>query len=311
MLLKIKSLKLSASSLLSVVVAAALVSGCQQPSSGDGNASSSTSSTPPSSSSSSGSGSTTTTTTSTVNAVQILPKADPTGSFDAAAVPAAGGASVKASRLYNLNGSLLTTSLIPTWFSEARVFLTSTRTSGANPASPSGSDTPCAYFDTSTADNNPDTSGFYTVDGYYSATLSSGGTDIDQCAGTAAAELNKLGMYIKIDRRFMNATDKLQIIVKAKPLDAPNTAPTASSCVVGGNFDASACVNQLFTLSLRTAPFAATKPFYILFPSAKSLDLLSESVLLPISIDTSITTISIDRVKGGAIFYGLTVIRIQ
>lgn len=307
---KIKSLKLSVPTLVSVAVATAVVSGCQQPSSGEG--ASTSSSAKPSASASSGSGSsTTTTTTSTVNAIQIITKADPTGSFDGAAVPAAGGASVKASRLYNLNGSLVTTSLIPTWFSEARVFLTSTRTSGANPASPSGSDTPCSYFDTSTADNNPDTSGFYTVDGYYSPTLASGGTDIDQCAGTAAAELNKLGMYIKIDRRFMNTTDKLQIIVKAKPLDAPNSAPTPSSCVVGGNFDASACVNQLFTLSMRTAPFSATVPFYILFPSAKSLDLLSESVLLPISIDSSITTISIDRVKGGAIFYGLTVIRIQ
>ena len=286
-----------------------LVSGCQQPTSGSGSASSG--GTPSSSSGSSNTGgSTTTTSTSTIKALQVILKADATGSFDAAAVPAAGGASIKASRVYKLDGTLITTSLVPTWFSEARAFLTSTRTSGANPVTPATSNTPCSYFDTFN-DNNPDTNGFYTVDGYYSSTLATGGTDIDQCAGTAAAELNQLGMYIKIDRRFMDATDKLQVIVKAKPLDAPNTAVTASSCVVGGFFDASACVNQLFTLTMRTAPAAASKPFYILFPSAKSLDLLSESVLLPINIDTSITTISIDRVKGGAVFYGLTIIRLQ
>ena len=101
------------------------------------------------------------------------------------------------------------------------------------------------------------------------------------------------------------------MFVKAKPLDEPNVAVQSSSCVVAGNFDPSSCVNQLFTLTMRTAPSAASKPFYILFPSAKALDLLSESVLLPINIDTSITTISIDRVKGGAIFYGLSIIRLQ
>ena len=285
-----------------------LVSGCQQPTSGS--TSSTSGSGNASSSGSSNSGSTTTTSTSTINALQVILKADATGSFDAAAIPGAGGASIKASRVYKLDGTLITTSLIPTWFSEARAFLTSTRTSGANPVTPTTSNTPCAYFDTSN-DNNPDTNGFYTIDGYYSSTLATGGTDIDQCAGTAAAELNQLGLYIKIDRRFMNTTDKLQVIVKAKPLDAPNTAVTSSSCVVGGFFDASACVNQLFTMTMRTAPAAASKPFYILFPSAKSLDLLSESVLLPINIDTSITTISIDRVKGGAIFYGLSIIRLQ
>lgn len=300
-----------------VFTMAALVGGCQQPTSGSSTVSSSgstsgaTSSGSSSSGSSGSSSSSTSSTTSTVNALQIITKADGTGSFDGAAVPAAGGITVKASRLYNLDGSLITSSLIPTWFSEARVFLTSTRTSGSNPSTPTTSDTPCAYFDSFTGDNNPDSNGFYTVDGYYSSTLATGGTDIDQCAGTAAAELGKLAMYVKIDRRFMNTTDKLQIIVKAKPLDAPNTAPTVSSCVVGGNFDPSACVNQLFTLTMRTAPNAAAKPFYILFPSAKALDLLSESVLLPISIDTSITTISVDRVKGGAIFYGMTVVRLQ
>lgn len=244
---------------------------------------------------------------SAANAVQIIPKADPTGSFDAVSVPLAGGTSVKASRYYDLTGSLITTGNLPSWFVEARIFLTSTRTQGGSPTY-STSNTPCAYFDTTSTDNNPDSSGFYTIDGY---NTDNGNVDIDQCAGTAAAEQNQIGMYIRVDRRFMNSTDKLQLIVKAKPIDSPNTTVTPSSCVTAGFFDPSACANQLYTVSMRTSPGAATKPFYILFPSAKAYDLLSESVLLPINIDQSITTISIDRVKGGAIFYGLTVIRLQ
>lgn len=287
----------------SLIVTALLLEACNQPDSGGGGTGSVGSILNDTSSSSSAPSN-----TSNVMAFQIITKASPSGSFDSPAVPAAGGISVKTQRLYNLDGSLITTGNVPTWYADSRVFLTSTRTAGtANPVSPSGSDTPCAYFD-SFADNNPDTSGFYTIDGF-NPTAPGVVSDIDQCAGTAAAELNQLGMYIRVDRRFMNPTDKLQIIVKAKPIEVPNTAPTSSSCVVGGFFDASACSNQLYTLTMRTAPGAAAKPFYILFPSAKALDLLSESVLLPIHIDTSITTISIDRVKGGAVFYGISVIR--
>lgn len=248
-----------------------------------------------------------TSSSSGVAAVQIITKADSSGSFDAVSVPMAGGVSVRASRLWNLDGSMITTGNVPSWFIEARAFLTSTRTSAGAPGS-SGQlyDTPCAYFDNVT-DVNPDTSGFYTIDGYNPST---GGTDIDQCTGAAAAEQNQTGMYVRIDRRFMNASDKLQIIVKAKPIDEPNTAVTPSSCVTSGFFDPAACTNQLYTLSLRTTPGASTKPFYILFPSAKALDLLTESVLVPINIDQSISTISIDRVKGGALIYGITVIRL-
>lgn len=240
------------------------------------------------------------------DAFQVITKADPsTGSFDSTSVPVAGGVSVRARRLFFLDGTLIPTGNFPTWFADARVFLTSTRTSGANPVSPSGSNTPCAYFD-SFVDNNPDSSGFYTIDGY-NATVS--GSDIDQCAGTAAAELNQTGIYVQVDRRFLSPTDKLMFIVKAKIIDDPNTAPTASTCVTSGFFDPSACSNQVYTLTMRTGPGAAAKPFYILFPSAKSLDLLSESVLIPMQINTNVTTISIDRVKGGAVFYGISIIR--
>lgn len=243
----------------------------------------------------------------TISAIQIIPKADSTGSFDAVAVPPAGGSAVRAARIFALDGSQIPTGNIPAWFGEARVFLTSSRTAGtANPVTPTTSNTPCAYFDSYT-DNNPDTNGYYTIDGFNSDTTA----DVDQCAGAAATELNQLGMYVKVDRRFMNAGDRLQLIVKAKPIDQPNAAITPSSCVTGGYFDAAVCSNQLFTVSMRTAPLAPAKPFFFLFPTARALDLLSESVLLPISIDQSITTISIDRVKGGAIFYGFTLIRLQ
>lgn len=194
----------------------------------------------------------------------------------------------------------------PTWFVEAKLFLTSTRTSAGAPAN-STSDTPCAYFDSYT-DNNPESTGFYTIDGY-----NVGGSvtsDIDQCAGTSLAEAAQLAFYIKIDRRFTNSTDKFQIIVKAKPLDEPDTAPTTSSCIVGGLFDAANCANNVYTVSMRSGVGASAKPFYYLFPSAKALDLLAESVLLPTHIDSSINTISVDRVKGGAVIYGVTLIRI-
>lgn len=253
----------------------------------------------------SGAGATTPVSSASVNAIQVIPKADNTGSFDLVSVPAAGGVSAKASRLYNLDGSLITTSNLPTWFVEARAFITSTRTSSG--ATGAGNNTPCAYFDNVSNDVNPDTDGFYTIDGY---NTDNNIADIDQCAGTASSELNQLGMYVKLDRRFINPTDKFQIIVKAKPIDAPNTSILPSSCVTSGYFDASACANQLFTVSMRTAPTAPTKPFYILFPTAKAFDLLSESILIPTNIDQSITTISIDRVKGGAVFYGFTVIRL-
>ncbi|MGE4232928.1 MAG: hypothetical protein AB7F43_06310 [Bacteriovoracia bacterium] len=245
-------------------------------------------------------------TSTTYNAIQIIPKADTTGSFELVSVPVSGGVSVKASRIFDLSGTQIQTGSVPSWYSEARVFLTSTRTSGANPSAPSGSNTPCAYFDSYT-DYNPDTSGYYTIDGYNSDSAT---TDIDQCGGTNASELNQLAMYVKLDRRFMNSTDKIQLIIKAKVIDSPNSTPTASSCVVGGFFDGSACSTQYYTVSMRNSPGAATKPFYVLFPSAKALDLLSESILLPIHMNTGITTISIDRVKGGAVFYGISVIRL-
>jgi len=61
---------------------------------------------------------------------------------------------------------------------------------------------------------------------------------------------------------------------------------------------------------MRNAPSAAAKPFYVLVPSAKALDLLSDTVLLPIHINAGIQTITIDRIKGGAVFYGMSVVRL-
>lgn len=254
---------------------------------------------------SSGTTTTSSTTTSSIRAIQLITKTGSTGSFDAAAAPAAGGLALTASRYFNLDGSQIPTAQKPTWLVNGKAFITSTRTQAGVPTYTT-SDTPCAYFDSTATDNNPESNGYYLIDGYYSAT----GPDVDQCAGVAAAELNQLGVYIQVDRAFMNSDEKLQLIVKAKPIDAPTTAPNATECISGGFFDAAICVNQYFTVTMRTAPAASAKPFYILFPSAKSMDLLSESVLLPINISTSITTISVDRVKGGAIIYGLTLIRI-
>lgn len=275
-------------------------------------ASSSSASTSTSSSTTSGTSSTDATTSSSIsftgtNAVQIITKANSSnGSFDSAAVPVAGGLPLLATRIFNLDGSQIATGSIPSWFAQAKIFLTSTRTTAGAPTYV-GDDTPCAYFDSYSTDNNPDTSGFYTIDGAHDQ---NGNVDTDQCAGTALSELNQLAFYFQVNRAAMNATDKLQIIVKAKLIDPPNTAPTVSTCVVGGNFDASNCTNTLYTISMRSAPAAVTKPFYIMFPSAKALDLLSESILLPLPINTNITTISIDRVKGGMVLYGVTIVRL-
>lgn len=247
-------------------------------------------------------------TSSIVNAVQIITKGDPTGSFDLVSVPAAGGALVTASRFYNLDGSTITTANVPPWFAGAHVFLTSTRTSTGppNPVANGLQDTPCAYFDTE-VDANPDSTGFYTIDGYNTTFAPN---DIDQCAGTAANELSQVGLNIVIDRTYMNPTDKLELIVKAELIDQPTTAPTPSTCISNGFFDPTVCSNQTYTVTMRTAPGAAAKPFFLLFPSASALDLLSQSVLLPINGNQSITTISIDRVKGGSVFYGMTVLRL-
>lgn len=253
--------------------------------------------------------STTTANSSNITAFQIITRVGASGSFNSAVVPISGGVSLAAARLFDLNGTQISSTNVPAWFVSAHAFLTSTRTSAGSPTY-AGADTACAYFDSYGTDNNPDSSGYYTIDGY-NVTATGVSSDIDQCAGTAAAELNQLGMYLQFDRRFMNSNDKLEIIIKAMPIDEPNTAPTASSCVVGGNFNAANCSNQVFTLTRRTSPGAAAKPFFNLFPSAKALDLLSESVLVPLADDTSITTLSIDRVKGGAVFYGITVIKMQ
>lgn len=245
---------------------------------------------------------------SSLKAIKIVFKADGSGSFDPVAVPNAGGLSLKASRIFDINGNLISNSSIPPWFSEARVFLTSTRTSGGgNPVVPSGSDTPCSYFDSFPGDNNVDTSGYYTIDGYNAANVVS---DIDQCAGTDVSELNKLYLYVKLDRLFLGSNEKIQVIVNAKPINAPNTTADPSSCSSGGNFTPEACTNQLFTISMRTAPGAPTGFKPLLFPSAKALDLQSEIITMPINISSSINTISIDRIKGGAIFYSLTLVRI-
>lgn len=255
----------------------------------------------------SGASGTSSVTTSTVNAIQIITSAGSNGSFDPVSVPAAGGVAVKASRIFGLDGSLIAAANIPTWFVDARVFLTSTRTSGtSNPSTPSGANTPCAYFD-SYGDNNIETDGYYVIDGYNA----DNGADIDQCAGAAASEQNQLSIYIEFDRLFMNPTDKFQVVVKAKPIEDPNSKVTPTSCTTGGFFDATACSTQTYGISMRTAPGAPAKPFYILWPSAKSYDLLSESVIMPVNIDQSLTTISIDRAKGGAVFYGISIIRLQ
>lgn len=281
---------------------ALILSACQsQRPSSTSTSSSSTSST--STTGTSGTTTTSTTTTSSTRAIQLITKTGSLGSFDAASAPASGGLALSAARFFNLDGSQIPTAQKPTWLVGAKTFITSSRSQAGVPAM-TGSDTPCAYFD-STNDNNPESNGYYVIDGYYSAA----GADIDQCAGVAASELNQLSIYIQIDRTFMESDENLQLIVKAKPINAPNTAPNPTECVAGGFFDAANCVNEYFTVSMRNAPGGAAKPFYILFPSAKSLDLLSESVLLPIRISNSITTISIDRVKGGAIIYGVSLIR--
>src|SRR5689334_9114989 len=120
--MKIKRLLISSLGLIAVA--------CNQPNSSNstGAGSSTTASSSTGVSTATATTTTTTSSTTTINALQIITKADPTGSFDAANVPLAGGASVKAARIFNLDGSLITTGNIPTWFSEARVFLTSTRT---------------------------------------------------------------------------------------------------------------------------------------------------------------------------------------
>ena len=255
---------------------------------------------------SSSSTSTSSTSYSGTNAVQIITRTGTQGSFDSTAVPSSGGVTIYAQRFFDLQGSSLSTSQIPAWLTSASIFLTSTRSSSGTPAN-TGSDTPCAYFD-GFSDNNPETNNFYTIDGYNVRTGVT--SDIDQCTGTAAAELNKLSIVLQINRSYLNSTDKFQIIVKARSIDEANSAPNPASCVVGGNFSPSSCSNQVYAVTLRTAPQAAALPFYYLFPSAKANDLLTESFFAPMHLNTSWTTISIDRVKGGAIFYGVSIIRL-
>ncbi len=247
------------------------------------------------------------------------------GSFNAGSVPASGGTYVTAARVFDLAGNLITnhTSQYPSWwFQDAGVFLTSTSTSypggGAGATSSNSTDrelTPCAYFD-STDDNNPENTGYFTIDGIMTnaASLSDATptADIDQCAAITAAERAKMGLYVRIRRSgsSMGSSDKIQMIVKAKPLTPPNTAPVPTSCVVGGVFDATACATNVFTMAMRTAITAAARPFYMLMPSAKALDLISESVLLPVNIDSSITALTVDRLKGGAVFYSIILVKV-
>lgn len=275
---------------------------------------------------------TTTTTSSTINsgpaAVQIVLATGASGSFSAGSVPSSGGTYVTATKVYDLNGNLITspaTTYPYWWFEGAGVFLTSTSTSyagGGAGATTSDTDdyqiTPCAYFDSAT-DNNPESAGYYTIDGILtnpSSLANPSGTnsaDIDQCAGITAGERAKLGFYVKLRRSTstsMGTSDKIQMIIKARPLTAPNTAPVPSSCIVGGFFDATACATAVFTLTMRTGLAAAAKPFYMLMPSAKSLDLVSESVILPVNIDTTLTHITVDRLKGGAVFYSIILVKV-
>lgn len=264
----------------------------------------------------------TSTSSSGPNAVQIIFATGANGSFDASSVASTGGTYNYAQRFFDLKGNLLSNSN-SWWFkasSGTAVFLTSTSTSypgggvGATTSSSSSRyRTPCAYFD-STDDNNPETAGYYTIDGLVtnapSFSDSTAVADIDQCAGISNTEKSKLGIVFTLDRNYLSSTDKIQLIIKAKPLTTPNTAPVPSSCVIGGLFDATGCATNVFNVTLRTALGAAARPFFMLFPSAKALDLISESILLPTNFDSSITTITIDRLKGGAVFYSATLIRV-
>src|SRR5262245_13873026 len=113
----------TASLVVGLISLSFLSTGCQQPSSSSasGTSSSGTGSTLGGSTltgSSGASGSTSTSLGSTVNAIQIITKADPTGSFDPVSVPLSGGASVKATRIFNLDGSSITVGNVPPWFVE-------------------------------------------------------------------------------------------------------------------------------------------------------------------------------------------------
>ena len=258
------------------------------------------------------------------NAVTIALRTGSSGSFDAASVAATGGTYSKVARSFDLNGNLIVTSGYQNWWfdpANSGVYLTSTSTSypgGGSGATASSSAnkqvTPCAYFD-SYDDNNPEANGSYTIDGIIpnaSSYTTSSVADIDQCAGITAGEKANLGMYFTIKRGSanMNSTDKLQIMIRARSLTPPNIAPVPSSCVVGGLLDPTACASTVFTVSMRTALGAAARPFFMFMPSAKSLDLISESILLPINIDPALTVITIDRLKGGAVFYDVKLVRI-
>jgi hypothetical protein len=258
-------------------------------------------------------------------AVQIILATGTASSFNAGSVPASGGAYVAATRVFDLAGNLISnhTNTYPNWwFQDAGVYLTSTSTSypgggaGATTSDTSNRElTPCAYFD-NTDDNNPENAGYFTIDGLVTnaPSLSDGtaSADIDQCAAITAVERARLGFYVRIRRSSasMGTSDKIQMIIKAKPLTAPNTAPVPSSCVVGGLFDATACATNVFTTTMRTAIGAAARPFYMLMPSSRAMDLISENILLPVNIDTSITTLSVDRLKGGAVFYSIVLVKV-
>ncbi len=270
-------------------------------------------------------GTTQTTSVQGPNAVQIILSSGSGGSFDNVTPPVTGGTFAPARRFYDLSGNQINPTTYPSWWfdtstSGSGVFITSTSTSypgGGTYATSSATSaryrTPCSYFD-NFDDNNPETSGNFTIDGLVTnaPSLNDGtpAADMDQCAGATAGERAKLGMYFKFIRSNMLSTDKLQVIIRAKPLNTPNTAIVPSSCIVGGVFDATACSNAVFTVSMRTSLGAAARPFFMLMPSAKAMDLLSEMVLLPLHADPTITTVSIDRLKGGAAFYSITFVRI-
>jgi hypothetical protein len=302
----------------------ALAAGCPATDAGTGAVkTASTSTATPSASPSSGA--TTASVTSGPAAVQIILATGSAASFNAASVPASGGTYVAATRAFDLSGNLITnyaTTYPNWWFQDAGVYLTSTSTSypgGGSGATTSNSTdrelTPCAYFD-STDDNNPESAGYFTIDGLTtnapSLTDTTPSADIDQCAGITAAERSRMGLYVRIRRSSasMGTNEKIQMIVKAKPLTTPNTAPVPSSCIVGGLFDATACATNVFTLSMRTAVTAAARPLYMLMPSAKALDLISESIMLPVNIDSTITALTIDRLKGGAVFYSIVLVKV-
>ena len=260
-----------------------------------------------------------------VRAVKIVfRQANPQGSFDApptngtVAVP---GGGLRATRLFNADGSLLATGGVgtpgwPKWITAIELGISGTlNTSAPNPD--------CARFSASNEDANSLCTwggsvsqpcgappGLYRVAEYDCADAAASGAS-PALKGTGGPND---GIYVRVqlsrDTNYLGAGENIMAVLEysASAFSAAPSDPTV--CFTGGTFNPSApgCADQVWQTFLKHDPSELVQPFLMLVPpsyahsvvatNSSGTGLATKQFFLPIATDPTLSVFQMSRISG-------------